>query len=90
MLAYTPVPGLRNWCLAGSKVLAGTIGLNCALCLRERVRALHEASSDPKELRILPGRAQAQHILKTPQGKELMNAMLTFLMDKPATVKSAE
>lgn len=55
-----------------------------------RVRALHEASSDPKELRILSGKAHAQHIFKTPQGKELMDAMLTFLLDKPDTAKPAE
>ena len=54
------------------------------------MRALHEASSDPKELRIIPGKAHAQHIFKTAQGKELMDVMLAFVLDKPSTEKPAE
>lgn len=53
-----------------------------------RVRALHKASSDPKELRIFSGKAHAQHIFKTSQGNELLDTMLAFLLDEPPSKKS--
>lgn len=43
------------------------------------VRALYEASNEPKELRVLPGKAHAQHIFATEHGGKLTELILETL-----------
>ena len=47
--------------------------------LSPRVKEVFEASSEPKELRILPGEAHAQHMFNTAHAEELMEAIVEFL-----------
>ena len=46
-----------------------------------RVHTLYTASSEPKELKVYPGSAHAQHIFKTESGDELTNFIIHFLRD---------
>ena len=46
-----------------------------------RVRTLYTVSSEPKELKVYPGSAHAQHIFKTESGKDLASFIIYFLHD---------
>ena len=46
-----------------------------------RVHTLYTASSEPKELKVYPGSAHAQHIFKTESGADLTNLIIYFLHD---------
>jgi len=45
------------------------------------VHDLYKASSGPKEIKIYPGSAHAQHIFKTESGADLANFIIQFLHD---------
>jgi len=44
-----------------------------------RVHSLYTASTEPKELKVYPGSAHAQHIFKTESGADLTNFIIYFL-----------
>ena len=48
--------------------------------LRAQVETLFERIPGPKTLKIIPGRAHAQHIFKTDQADALMSTILDFLL----------
>ncbi len=47
--------------------------------LAQRVRTLHKNSADPKELKIYPGAAHAQHLFQGVDAEDLRNTILDFL-----------
>ena len=47
--------------------------------LRDRVKAIHAASAEPKELEVFPGSAHAQHVFSAPEGSAVEAKILEFL-----------
>ena len=54
--------------------------------MRRTVEQQFAAAAGPKELRILEGRAHAQHIFRTDRARELTDAILTWLAKGPDIV----
>ena len=54
--------------------------------MRRTVEQQFTAAAGPKELRILEGRAHAQHIFRTDRARELTEAILTWLAKGPNIV----
>ena len=46
-----------------------------------RVYALYTESSDPKELKVYPGTAHAQHMFKTESAQDIIILIINFLRE---------
>ena len=44
-------------------------------------RAIHEGSSEPKQLKVYPGDSHAQHLFKTEHAEDLNNLIVRFMKD---------
>ena len=49
--------------------------------LAATVQRLHEASTKPKELKVYPGNAHAQHLFKTEHAEDLMKRIIKFIAE---------
>ena len=72
LLAATPIKSIAE--AKGSKLFVTTEGDNLTAITDQ-----FEAAAGPKEMLVLKGRAHAQHVFATPQGEELIRAIVTFL-----------
>jgi hypothetical protein len=89
-LAHTASPGIDRVVLlapaGGEAMKSQTIKKLFVVAEKDgfysKVYNLYQASREPKELKVYPGSAHAQHMFKSEYGVDLANLIVHFLRDE--------